>query len=68
MFCRRRGLPYASDGKEYACNGGVPGSTPGLGRPPGEGHGNPLQYSFLENTMGRGAWWATVCGVSKSWT
>jgi len=41
---------------------------PGLGRPPGEGNGNPLQYSCLENPMDRGAWWATVCGVAKNWT
>ena len=43
------------------------GSIPGSGRSPGGGHGNPLQYSCLENPMDRGAWWATVCGVSKSW-
>ena len=41
------------------------GSTPGLGRPPGEGHGNPLQYSCLENAMDRGAWWATIHGGHK---
>ena len=44
------------------------GSIPGSGRSPGEGHGNPLQYSCLENPMDRGAWWATVHGVTKSWT
>ena len=44
------------------------GSIPGLGRFPGEGHGNLLQYSCLENPMGRGAWWATVPGVAKSRT
>ena len=44
------------------------GSIPGLGRSPGEGHGNPLQYSCLENPMDRGGWWATVHGVIKSWT
>ena len=42
------------------------GSIPGLGRSPGEGNGNPLQYSCLENHMDRGAWWATVHGVTKS--
>ena len=42
------------------------GLTPGLGRPPRGGNGNPLQYSCLENPMGRGAWWATVHGVTKS--
>ena len=41
------------------------GSIPGLGRRPGEGNGNPLQYSCLENSMDRGAWWATVHGVTK---
>ena len=41
---------------------------PGLGRSPGGGHGNPLQYSCLENPMDRGAWWATVHGIAKSWT
>ena len=41
---------------------------PGLERSPGEGNGNPLQYSCLENSMDGGAWWATVYGVAKSWT
>ena len=50
-----------------ACNAGDPGSIPGSGRSP-EGNGNPLQYSCLENPMDRGAWWATVHGVSKSRT
>ena len=44
------------------------GSIPGLGRSPGGGHGNPLQYSRLENPMDREAWWATVHGMAKSWT
>ena len=44
------------------------GSIPGSGRSPGRGHGNPLHYSFMENPMDRGAWWATVHRVSKSWT
>ena len=44
------------------------GSTPGMGRYPGGGHGNPLQYSSLENTMDRGAWWTTVHRVAKSQT
>ena len=44
------------------------GSIPGSGRSPGEGHGNPLQYSCPENLKDRGAWWATVHGVTKSWT
>ena len=45
-----------------------PGSMPGSRRSPGGGHGNPLQYSCLENPMDRGAWWATVHGVTKRWT
>ena len=44
------------------------GSVIGSGRSPGGGNGNPLQYSFLENPMDRGAWWATVHGVAKTWT
>ena len=44
------------------------GSIPRSGRSPGGGHGNPLQFSYLENPMDRGAWWATVHGVAKSWT
>ena len=43
-------------------------SIPGLGRSPGEGNGNPFQYSYLENSMDRGAWWAAVHGVAKGWT
>ena len=50
-----------------ACNAGDPGSIPGSGRCPGEGNGNPLQYS-CENPVDRGAWWATVHKVAKSWT
>ena len=50
------GLPCGSVGKESACNGGDLGSIPGLGRSPGEGNGNPLQYSCLENSMDGGAW------------
>ena len=55
-----------SDGKESACNAGDPGLIPGLGRFPGKGNGYPLQYSCLENSMDKGAWWATVQGVTKS--
>ena len=47
-------------------NAGDPGSIPGSGRSPGEGNGNPLQYSFLENSLDGGAWWATVHGASES--
>ena len=57
-----------SDGKESAYNAGNPGWIPGLGRSPGGENDNPLQYSCLENSMDRGAWWATVHGVAKSWT
>ena len=57
-----------SNGKESACNVGDPGSVPGSGRSPGERNGNPLQHSCLENSMDRGAWWATVHGVAKSQT
>ena len=63
-----RGFPSGSDGKESACKVGDPGSIPGLGRSLGEGNGNPLYYSCLENSMNRGAWRATVHGVTKSWT
>ena len=51
-----------------ACNVGDLGSVPGLGRAPGGGHGTPPQYPCLENPMDRGAWQATVHGISKSWT
>ena len=49
-----------------ACNAGDLGSIPGLGRSPGGGHGDPLQYSHLENSMDRGAWRSTVHGVAES--
>ena len=62
------GFPGGSDGKESACNSGDPGLILGLGRSPGEGNGYPLQYSCLKNSMDRGVWWATVQGVTKSWT
>ena len=52
------GFPGGSNGKESVCNVGDLGLMPGLGRSPGEGNGNPLQYSYLENSMDRGAWWA----------
>ena len=61
-------FPGGSDGKDSAWNEGDLGSIPGSGRSPGEGNGNPLQYSCLENPMDRGAWWATVHVVAKSWT
>ena len=54
--------------KNLPANAGDLGSIPGLGRSPGQGNDNPLQYSCLENPMNRGAWWAAVRGVAKSWT
>ena len=62
------GFPGGSDDKESASNVGDPGSIPGLGRSPGEGNGNPLQYSCLENSMDRGAWQDMVHGIAKSQT
>ena len=62
------GFSDSSDGKESACNVGDLGSIPGSKRSPGEGNGNSLRYSCLENPMDRGAWPATVHGVTKSWT
>ena len=62
------GFPGDSDGKESACNARGPGSILGWGKSPGEGNGNPVQYSCLENSMDRAAWLATVHGVSKSKT
>ena len=62
------GFPGGSEDKASACNVGDPGLIRGLGRSPGKGNGNPLQYSCLENPMDGGAWQATVHGVTKSWT
>ena len=62
------GFPGGSEVKESACNVGDLGSIPRSGRSPGEGNGNPLQYSCLENPMNGGAWWATVHGVTKNRT
>ena len=59
-------LPINSDGKESTCNAGDPGLIPGVGRSPGEGNSNPLQYSCLGNPMDRGAWWMTVHGITDS--
>ena len=58
-------FPHSSVGKESACISRDLGSIPGLGRSPGEGNGNPLQYSCLENSMDRGAWQAIVHGVAR---
>ena len=65
------GFPGGSVLKESACNTGDTGDTgsiPGLGRSTGEEHGNPLQYSYLENSMDWGTWWGTVHRVAKSQT
>ena len=66
--CESIGLPWWLSNKKPACNLGDVDLIPGSGRFPGGGHGNPLQYSCLENAMDRGAWWATVHGVTKSQT
>ena len=63
-----KGFLCSSDGKESAHNAGDLGSIPGSRKSPGEGHGNPLQYSCLENPMDREAWWTIVHGVAKSQT
>ena len=62
------GFPGGSGGKASAHSAGDLGLIPRLGRSPGEGNGNPLHYSYLENSMDGGAWWATVHGVTKSQT
>ena len=68
MWCSWIIFPGDSVVKNPLANAEVLGSVPGVGRSPGEGHGNPLQYPYLENPMDRGAWWATAHGVAKSWT
>ena len=62
------GFPGGSDGKESSCSVGDLGSIPALGGSPGEGNGNPLQYSCLGNPIDRGTWQATVHGVMKTQT
>ena len=67
----RDGFPGGAEVKNSPANAGnarKAGAIPGLGRSPGEGNGNPLQYSCLENPMDEGAWWATVHRVTKSQT
>ena len=61
------GFPGGSVVKNPPANEGEANSIPGLGRYPGGGNANPLQYSCLENSMDRGVWWAVVHGVTKSW-
>ena len=68
VFKKTLGFPGGSNGKESACGTGDSGSIPGSGRSPGEGNGNQLQYSCLENFMNRRAWWAIVYGITKSQT
>ena len=65
---RKVEFPGGSDSKESTCDARDPGSVPGSGRSPGEGNGYPLQYSYLENSLDRGAWQATVHQVAKSRT
>jgi len=60
------GFPGGSDGKESTCNVGDLDSIPGWGRSPGGGHGNPLQYSCLENPMDRGAWQLQSMGLQRA--
>ena len=62
---RALGLLSSSADKETACNAEDPGLIPGFRRSPGEGNGNPLQFSCLENPMDRGAWWTTLRGVVR---
>ena len=68
LISHASGFPSGSDGKAAACNVGDLGLIPGLERTPGEGNGNPLQYSCLEYSMDGGAWQATVHGVAKNGT
>ena len=68
IFFSLTGFPGGSDSKASAYNAGDPASIPGLGRSPGEGNGNPLQYSCLENLMDRGAWWAAVHGINSKFS
>ena len=67
VYTLSSGVPGGSVVKNLPANAGDPGSISGSGRSPGERNSNPLQYSCLENPMDRGAWWATVHGVAKSW-
>ena len=66
FLIHEQGFPGGSVVKNLSANAGDASLIPGSGRCPGEGNGNPLQYSCLGNPMDGGAWWATVCGVTKS--
>ena len=68
MFDDWSGFPDGTNGKESACRAQDLGSIPGAGRSSGEGKGNPLQYSCLENPMDGGAWQAIVHGLAERWT
>ena len=68
LVCLGLSFPGGSDSKESTCRAGDSASISWLGRFPGEGNGNALQYSCLENSMDKGAWWAKVPGVTKCWT
>ena len=68
IYLPLKGFPSGSEVKTSAGNAGDPGSIPGSGRSSGEGNDNPLQYSCLENSMDKGAWWATVHQMAKSQT
>ena len=68
LLHKTMGFTGGSYGKNSTCNAGDLGLILGSGRSPGEGNGSPLQYSLLENPMDRGAWWAAVLRVAKSWT
>ena len=68
QFRKPADFPGGSDGKASDYNAGDPGSIPGSGRSPGDGNGNPLQYSSLGNLMDRGTWWAAVHGTAKNRT
>ena len=63
--CNTMGFPGGSVSEESTCKAGDPGSIPGLGRPPGGGHGNPLQYSYQVNPMERGAWGLQPTGSQR---
>ena len=65
---KSQGFPSGSAVKNLPASVGDLGLIPGLGRSPGEGNGSPLQYSCLENSMDREAWWVTIHGLAKSWT
>ena len=68
LYTYSQGFPGSSMVKNPPANAGDTGSIPGLGRSPGGGNDNPLQYYCLENPMDRGGWWVTVHGITKSQT